>query len=326
MPKLEQDINLAHALIEDKAKYVEYYSQFYKLWPFATVNMKAYLQPFNLENKNCVTIQGSSDHIFEIFLKNPKKIIGIDTNPLTEYYYYLKWAAFTVLATSEEFLKFFRWYDYPRFGKKNYEAFDKSIFQEISKYLIGDSKIFWNDLFDSYEPIQIRNGLFNLDEANDRTLYQVLNYLSKDNYEYIRKNIDKINFIFKNVDIRNLTDEITEEQDFMTLSNLNIYAHCMYSVNTLPEFQQLINILSQRLTKNGQIVAGYFYDIENENDSRDIYKKALRDKVFKEDNYSYLYFKKISDLICNLETTNHDACLVYTKNKICYNAGRGKAI
>lgn len=241
----------------------------------------------------------------------PNKIIGIDTNPLTEYYYYLKLAAFAVLATPEEYLKFL--YDYPRFGKNNYGAFDKNIFQEISKYLKGDSKLFWNDLFESYEPISIREGLFNTDEANNQTLYQVLNYLSKDNYEYIRNNGDKINFVFKNSDIRNLTDELTEDQDFITLSNLIIYAHCMYPKNTLQEFHELIKTLSQRLTKNDQIVAGYLYDIENENDSRDIYKKALRDKVFKDDEYSYHYIRKIHDLLCNLESNNHDACLVFTK-------------
>lgn len=83
MTKLEQDLELAHALIENREKFDEYYWQFYRMWPFTTINMKEYLGPFDLENKKCVTIQGSSDHIFELFLKRPHKIIGVDTNPLT---------------------------------------------------------------------------------------------------------------------------------------------------------------------------------------------------------------------------------------------------
>jgi len=314
MEKLEKDLTLAHSLIEEKEEFIEYYWQFYRIWSFTTVNMKEYLNPFNLENKKCVTIQGSSDHIFEIFLKKPEKIIGIDTNPLTEYYYYLKLAAFSVLSSPEEFLKFFRWYDYPRFCKNNLDVFDKDIFQEISKYLEGDSKLFWEDLFRNYEPIKIRTNLFNAyDESNNRALYQALNYLSLENYNYIRNNKDKINFSFMNTDIRNLTLELTDEQDFVTLSNLIIYAHCMYPNNTLLEFKQLIENLSKRLNSNGQIMVGYLYDIENENDDRIIYKQEFRDSIFRESEYSYSYFRKMHDLHCGLESGNHDACLIYTK-------------
>ena len=52
MTKLEQDLQLAYDLIEEKEKYVEYYWHFYRLWPFTTINMKEYLQSFNLKNKN----------------------------------------------------------------------------------------------------------------------------------------------------------------------------------------------------------------------------------------------------------------------------------
>lgn len=71
MTKLEQDLLLGHSLIDDKNKIREYYSLFEKMWPFTTINMKQCLEPFNLENKKCITIQGSSDHIFELFLKHP---------------------------------------------------------------------------------------------------------------------------------------------------------------------------------------------------------------------------------------------------------------
>lgn len=314
MIKLEKDLELAHSLIEDKEKFVDYYWQFYRMWPFTTLNMKEYLKPFDLKNKKCITIQGSSDHIFELFLKRPKKIIGVDTNPLTEYYFYLKLAAFKVLPNPEEFLKFFRWHDYPKFCKNNYKAFDKDIFQEISKYLIGNSKLFWEDLFRNYESIEIRKNLFKAtDEHNNRALFQALNYLSIENYEYIRSNTEKINFSFKNIDIKILSRKIREKQDFITLSNLIIYAHCMYPDNSLKGFKNLIVDLSKMLNKNGKIIVGYLYDIENENDCREIYKQTLRDTVFQGSEYTYYYVKKMHDLQCERESENHDAALIYTK-------------
>lgn len=314
MTKLEQDLQLAYALIEEKEKYVEYYWQFYRLWPFTTINMKEYLQSFNLKNKKCTTIQGSSDHILELFLKKPKKIIGVDTNPLTGHYGNLKLASFAVLKNPKEYLDFFRWHDYPRFCKNNYKAFDKDIFQEISKYLSGDSKSFWEELFKKYEPVKIRTNLFkDTDEENNQALYQALSYLSEENYTYIVNNRDKIDFTFKNIDIRNFKDEIEEEQDFITLSNLIIYANSMYPENPLQGYQELIENLSLRLNKEGKIVAGYLYDIENEEDDREIYKQALRDKIFKEPEYSYQYVRKMRDLHKNEHSMNHDAVLVYTK-------------
>ena len=116
-----------------------------------------------------------------------------------------------------------------------------------------------------------------------------------------------MNFSFKNVDIRNFTESVEEEQDFITLSNLIIYAHCMYPNDTLQSYKGLIENLSQRLSKKGKIIAGYLYDIENEDDDRKIYKQVLRDKAFQEPEYSYQYVKRMRDLHCNQDSTNHGA-------------------
>lgn len=87
----------------------------------------------------------------------------------------------------------------------------------------------------------------------------------------------------------------------------------MYKKDHLLEYKKLIESLSTKLKPNGKIVVGYLYDIENENDYREIYKKEKRDSIFNEDNYSYYYFRKMNDLHRDYETSNHDACLVYTK-------------
>ncbi len=117
-----------------------------------------------------------------------------------------------------------------------------------------------------------------------------------------------------NTDIRALENELTEEQDFMTLSNLIIYANEMYPDNPTQGFKQLIINLSKILNKNGQIVAGYLYDIENGEDSRgEIYQQSLRNLAFQGPEYTYQYTKRMRDIHCDRESENHDACLIYTK-------------
>lgn len=314
MTKLEQDLALAHALIEEKEKIVEYYWQFYRIWPFTTINMKEYLEPFNLENKKCATIQGSSDHIFELFLKKPKKIIGIDTNPLTEHYFYLKYAAFNILENPKEFLDFFRWCDYPESYQNNRHAFDKDIFKSISKFLKGNSLYFWEDLFRTYEPLQIRTNLFkSRDEGNNYEINGALTYIKPENYEYIKNHLDELDFTFLGKDIRTLATKMDEKIDFLTLSNLIIYADDMYPDNSIRGYKSLINEWSKKLNKNGQIVVGYLYDIEDEESCSDIYKSSLRDPVFKGKRYSYNYVTRMTDFHRDRGSNNHDAILVYTK-------------
>lgn len=313
MTQLEQDLELAYALIEDREKITKYYSQFYRIWPFTTVNMAEYLSAFDLENKSCATIQGSSDHIFELFLKNPQKILGIDTNPLTGHYGYLKMAAFGALSTPEEFLKFFRWNDYPKFCHNNYKAFDKDTFQEMTKYLSGDSKLFWEDLFRKYDPIKIRTNLFSKDEENNRAIAKALTYLTPENYAYIRNNIENMNYSFMCADVRELADTLSEKIDFLTLSNLIIYADSMFPDDPVQGYKYLVESLSRCLNDNGQIVAGYLYEIENEEDSRDIYKSAIRDAIFTGSEYYYHYVKSMQDLHRDSQSDIHDACLIYSR-------------
>lgn len=314
MSKLDSDLELAHALIEDREKINKYFWQFYRLWPFTTINMKEYLAPFDLCDKTCATIQGSSDHIFEIFLKHPKKIIGIDTNPLTEHYFYLKLAAFKVLENPTEFFNFFRWYDYPDTYLYNYHAFDKDIFESISKYLKSDSLAFWEDLFRNYKPYDIRTKLFARDEGNNEEITGALSYITPENYEYIRNNLDKLDFTFLNEDIRTLAPKLETNLDFLTLSNLIIYADSMYPDYPVFGYKKMIEDLSSKINDGGNIVVGYLYDIENEEDGRDIYQSSIRDTVFNEKEYSYEYVKRMRDLHRARPSNNHDAALIYTKN------------
>lgn len=109
--------------------------------------------------------------------------------------------------------------------------------------------------------------------------------------------------------------KLNEKQDFITLSNLIIYAHSMYPDYPLQGFKQLIEDLSFLLNNDGKIVVGYLYDIENEKDAREIYKSVLRNAIFNENQYTYHYFRRMHDLHCNQKSESHDATLIYTKKK-----------
>ena len=121
--------------------------------------------------------------------------------------------------------------------------------------------------------------------------------------------LDKIEKIF----LFRLNDHITEPFDFLTLSNLNLYAHHMFKQEPVQNWKKLVEYLSKQLNSDGHIVAGYFYDIENENDYREIYHQKVRDKVFLGDSYDYHYFTKMNDLCCGKTSNHHDGILVYTK-------------
>ena len=305
---LETKIIFVKKLIENKEKCGEYFTIFNHIWPFTTINMKEYLKPYNLENKICVTLQGSSDHLLELALKKPKQIIGFDINPLTSEYGYLKLAAIKGLKSYQEYLNFFR------FNGIDYSSvFAEETFKTISNYLPKESQIFWQEIFANYSSCQIRENLFSKDEGNINELKGCLNYLSANNYNYLKDNIDNINFSFINTDVKDLTSKLPCKVDFITLSNLIIYAEQLFPENTLENWQKLIENLATKLNKDGYIMGGYLYDIENENDYRQIYHKEKRDKVFNLPKYSYEYVTRTTDLARMSKSQSHDATLVYTK-------------
>ena len=55
MTKLEQDLEIAHALIENKEKVREYYRLFDRMWPFTTINMKEYFYTFEYDDNDYIT-------------------------------------------------------------------------------------------------------------------------------------------------------------------------------------------------------------------------------------------------------------------------------
>lgn len=315
MENLIRNLKFAESLIkEDKKISLTQTDIFDPIYPFSNENTKDCFAPFNLSNKKVLTVLSSSDQLFEMFLNGAREFDTFDINPLTKEYFYLKLSALMSKISKEEYLEFFCHMQYISSLENNHNSFNKETFEKIKLVLSSNYTKFWDELFSSYTPLDIRrpNRLFNDDEPNRRVLEKTLSYLESKNFQYIQNHIDELLFNFIESDIRNISSKLTSQYDLIYLSNIIKYAKSLFPTNPLEEFKNIILELSNYLNPNGKIIAGYIYEIETQNEIP-INNKKYRDKVFFEEEFSYHYFKKIYDIKWNNPLKEHDGCLIYTK-------------
>ena len=58
-------------------------NEFYKIYPFTTENLNAYLTKYDFTNKRVLTVGSSGDQILNTFLMGAKDITVFDINPFT---------------------------------------------------------------------------------------------------------------------------------------------------------------------------------------------------------------------------------------------------
>lgn len=316
MNNLEIKLKEAQNLIENKYIFSkDYYYRFRQIYPFTTENLKDKYQFFDLNGKEVLTVQGSGDQLLELLLNGAINIDTFDINPLTELYTDLKIAAFKSQITKKEYLDFFRYNDYPKFGTDNNKCFNQEIFNKIKKNLNQESYEFWNQLFSIYNHKQIRRKdyLFSIDEARDAVFEKILSYYQEENFERLYQMVEKLNNNFIESDIRNLPKVLTKQYDFIDLSNIIRYAEKMYDSNPLENYYKLITQIIPFLKPNGNLIVGYLYQLENEYSLFQFYKKELRDLYFDTPQYQYYSFDGIYDIKYNPKKKYNDAVLVYHK-------------
>ena len=186
MEYFETILNNAIKRCENINVYDEAYSRgFSSVYPFSTENISGYIDNFNLEEKSLLTVGSSADQALNAILKNCKDITVLDINPYTKYYYYLK-ASGIIELSKEEFLRFFRYEDYPNTFKKNKEVFNKETYNKLTetlRHLDYESYLFWDELLSTYKGEYIRNKLFSLDEEKTHILENINPYLEDENYK-----------------------------------------------------------------------------------------------------------------------------------------------
>lgn len=232
----------------------------------------------------------------------------------------------------QEYLEFFCYEEY--YYEHNFAAFNKKTFNKLVPYLKDDSYIFWTSLFSNFSPLKIRksNKLFTRDELPCQALKQSITYLNEENYPKLKEKASTINIKFINSDITNLESTLTEDFDFIYLSNIIQYVESIYrddadltvgqsKRNKLQNYKNMTENLAKKLKEDGQMVVGYFYEPNciRKNITNIIYDVEARKAIFDDSAYSYHYFPSINtidfkSLYGFCPDPSEDACLVYQKN------------
>ena len=83
-----------------------YSSEFSRIYTFTTENISGYINYFDFNNKNLLTVGSSGDQVLNALLSEPEKIDAFDISIFPRYFLELKIAAIKTL-TREEYISFF---------------------------------------------------------------------------------------------------------------------------------------------------------------------------------------------------------------------------
>lgn len=294
---LDERINYASWIIKN---YLYKNKDFTLLYPFTTENLNGYMCNYDFKGKSVLTVGSSCDHILNSHMLGAKKIVCFDVNPLTEDYFNLKKAAFLALSY-EEFIKFFCFYVLNSY-ERNKLVFNDDTFYRILPFLNDDSSRFWFNLFDSFNGIRIRRKLFCNDEESLKVISLVNSFMSRDGYYDMKQKIKSLSPTFITCDLRDVSNKIKDNFDFVMLSNIACFIQSMY-VNPLVDFRSDVLKIAEFLNDDGIMFLAYLYDMKPNTKvklSWDlIYHLDKVFDVFKNENISCVSFTGINGLVCN---------------------------
>lgn len=312
MSDFDENLEKAIKRVEGKMVYdMANKNQFYKLYPFATENIKGYINEFELKNKNLLTVGSSGDQVFNALYLDCHNVTLFDINAFSKYYFFLKMASIISLDL-DEFLLFLHYKNFYSPFKDNYEVLDKKIFRKVERTLEEldvYAYLFWKELFRRFDALTLRKKLFSLDEDRTYVLKKMNLYLeNENNYLKLRDKLEylKINFIQGNV----LTVDLLNNFDNIWLSNIAQYL-------TLDEIKKMVIKMDQFLNMGGKMLISYIYQPEldiskQEDDMPDLYYVA---KVMNELEKYQPYLKQfigVNGIMFQMEDVR-DGALIYTK-------------
>ncbi len=322
MKQLFVDLKKAVELLNTPAYSIP---RFERIYSFSNENLVDLFQYFDVKDKECLSVLGSSDQVFDLFLHGAKRVDSFDMNSLAIYYFYLKKAAIEAGFSRDDFINFFN--DRDEFMVHN-SAFSYSDFLKLKPFLHGDALKFWDVIFSkSSKYINLRYHLFSREKLSKEMLPTTVGYLSEDGYMELQKNISKIDTRFYSQNLLDLAPVLEQSYDFMYLSNIIQYADGMFQntdsrasleaqISNLEDFKNILDSLSFHLNKEGKIMAGYIYAMNIPSEKTAIFHTEARTQVFSEEKFQYYYFRSLEDIYDSFEfkreyRKNTDACLVY---------------
>ena len=285
---------------------------FEEIYPFTTENIAGYIDYFDLQDKSLLTVGSSGDQTINATFKGAKDITLLDINPYAKYYYYLKAAGILELNLTD-FNEFFRYNDYPKVFKYNKKVFDKASYKKIKstlKSLDNDSYLFWDELFDMYQPDHIRFSLFSNDEYGTSVLGKSNLYLQSENtYDETKTKLKELRPEFINEDI--FKSNLTKNYDNIWLSNIACYLY-------QDKIKGMTDKFSDKLAVDGKLLISYLYSIdmntEYDDDWSPIYDLKNDLELLKEYSPIFHFFKGVNGIKHNDDDIK-DSVLIYQKKK-----------
>lgn len=239
--------------------FADKFSKYSSIYPSSNENIRIVEQKLNIRDKTILTIAGSGDLIFDMFLQDAKKIYSFDINSLAKHYIELKRAALVTL-DYHEFINFFFKQEYCK------NTFSEKTYQKIREKLEINSKLFWDALFSKYKGYHIRNSkLFSSFEEPISFLKQSISYLQPKNYEILQEKLITENSFnqkhsFLNIPLSGIHHLDFEPLDIIYLSNVADYIEENYAKPYLLNYKKVIEQrLSPLLTDDGIIIVAYMF-------------------------------------------------------------------
>lgn len=236
------------------------------IYPVTNENTNEIFLEEEIKGKNCLSVQASSDQVFDLYLKGANSITTFDLNPLTEYYFHLKKGAMMAGFTFEEYISFFTYCPFDE--NQTTKPFDEKMFQRILPYLDPSTSYFWSYLISKYTGFGLRKSkLFSFEIENPEYLSQAVHYLDKENYRKLQAIIHDLDIKFMNLNISELPNHLNENYDFMYFSNIiqhispifenrNLIESTLTEKDLLEKYRQLMVEISKHLNSNGTMIVG----------------------------------------------------------------------
>ena len=283
----------------------------YRIYPFTTENISGYIDNFSLIDKSLLTVGSSGDQVINAILHGCEDITLLDKNPYSKYYYYLKISSLLCLDI-DTFMEFLRFKDYPKVFKNNKNVFKKEIYENIKlklRLLDYESYLFWDELFQMFEPIDIRNSLFSLDEDRTYVISGCNNYLQNDiSYYKAKEKVQKVTPKFIYGDLFKL--DLEKKYDNIWLSNIGTY---------LPRhfIKIMTDKMSKLLNRDSQLLISYLYkttkETKYEEDWSLIYDLEKIFDILKEYEPDLISFNGVEGLKF-IDNSIKDSILIYRKH------------
>lgn len=287
-------------------------NSFYLIYPFTTENISGYIEEFDLKNKSLLTVGSSGDQAINAILNDCKDISVLDINPYSKFYYYLKIASILSLDI-DKYLEFLRYKNYPNVFKYNKNIFNKDSYNKLKptlRLLDYESYLFWDELFNSFKHIDIRDNLFSNDEDRTSVISACNPYLqSKSLYEITKSKVKRVEPKFIIGDL--FKTDLQRKYDNIWLSNIGAY---------LPKRQVkvMIDKMDNLLNTDGKMLISYLYettiDTKYKNNWSPIYDLQKTFNILRIYNPSLISFTGVNGLKFQ-DDNMKDSALIYKKKK-----------